>query len=363
MAKGNMLLGYARGKVGSLVFARRKGEQITRSRNTAPANPRTRSQLAQRMKMYAPVKFYKQSLERFFKYAFNVSSHETVFNAFMRENISIAPWTAKHLVTEQAPVPYPARMASGSIGALSVVVNQNIDNSVAVGTVQVSENIAGNLGASTVISVGADVAQTVGEVSAALISANVGLRLGDQLTFVIVGTRGLAIANNDVQFNSADGFDFMYKTIVLDTASDVALSKLGLIASANAIGVALPYKGNNAAVGGCVIITRSVGGKIDASNTSLVLNENATEIYNVMRSAEYRSTAELSYKMADNAVLDPLTTAQDQQTIADAPADGGDNPSAPIIPPTGGGEDEGGDDNTGGGGNTGGDEGGGDLGD
>ena len=48
MSKDNMLLGFARGKVGDLVFYRRNGEQVTRARNAAPANPRTIRQSVQR---------------------------------------------------------------------------------------------------------------------------------------------------------------------------------------------------------------------------------------------------------------------------------------------------------------------------
>lgn len=51
MAKGNMLLGQARGKLGSIVFSRSNGQQITRTRNTAPRNPRTEAQQLQRMVM------------------------------------------------------------------------------------------------------------------------------------------------------------------------------------------------------------------------------------------------------------------------------------------------------------------------
>lgn len=49
MAKDNLFLGYARGKVGSVVFYRAKGEQITRSLNAAPSNPQTALQLLQRV--------------------------------------------------------------------------------------------------------------------------------------------------------------------------------------------------------------------------------------------------------------------------------------------------------------------------
>ena len=48
MARGNMFLGQARGRVGSVVFSRRMGKQITRTYNAEPANPKTRAQALQR---------------------------------------------------------------------------------------------------------------------------------------------------------------------------------------------------------------------------------------------------------------------------------------------------------------------------
>ena len=48
MAKGNLFLGQARGKVGDLVFSRSLGKQIVRSRATSVANPKTYGQNAQR---------------------------------------------------------------------------------------------------------------------------------------------------------------------------------------------------------------------------------------------------------------------------------------------------------------------------
>lgn len=48
MSKGNMLLGQARGKVGSLVFARANGKQIVRSKAQSVANPKTIGQNTQR---------------------------------------------------------------------------------------------------------------------------------------------------------------------------------------------------------------------------------------------------------------------------------------------------------------------------
>ena len=51
MAKGNLFLGYAVGKVGDVVFSRQDGKQITRARNRSPKNPQTALQLTQRVIM------------------------------------------------------------------------------------------------------------------------------------------------------------------------------------------------------------------------------------------------------------------------------------------------------------------------
>lgn len=48
MAKGNMFLGQAKGKVGSIVFSRALGKQISRSKPSSVKNPKTRAQNAQR---------------------------------------------------------------------------------------------------------------------------------------------------------------------------------------------------------------------------------------------------------------------------------------------------------------------------
>lgn len=58
MAKGNMLLGYSRGKVGSLVFKRQNGQQVTVPRVTPP-NPQTHSQMMRRVAFASATKTAK----------------------------------------------------------------------------------------------------------------------------------------------------------------------------------------------------------------------------------------------------------------------------------------------------------------
>lgn len=87
MSKGNMLLGYARGKVGSMVFSRNAGEQIVKSYNSQPRNPRTREQMKQRAQFMCGVKFFTRGVQNLFKFAFEDKKiGESDFNAFMRNN-------------------------------------------------------------------------------------------------------------------------------------------------------------------------------------------------------------------------------------------------------------------------------------
>ena len=47
MSKGNLFLGFGRGKVGVVVFSRLNGEQVTRARNRSPRKPKYPLQLLQ----------------------------------------------------------------------------------------------------------------------------------------------------------------------------------------------------------------------------------------------------------------------------------------------------------------------------
>lgn len=59
MAKHNLFLGQARGKVGSVVFSRLNGVQITRAYNPSPKNPKTWAQATQRAAFASISQYYK----------------------------------------------------------------------------------------------------------------------------------------------------------------------------------------------------------------------------------------------------------------------------------------------------------------
>lgn len=65
MAKGNMLQGMARGKVGDVVFSRKNGQQISRAYNPHHLNPRTNAQLYQRSVWATILRAYSAGKEIF----------------------------------------------------------------------------------------------------------------------------------------------------------------------------------------------------------------------------------------------------------------------------------------------------------
>ena len=96
MAKGNIILGYLRGSIGDITFFRANGQQLSRARNRAPANPRTVGQMDQRAKMACAVKFFSQVGANFFKYAFEGKKEtESYFNAFVKNNIYLGGYIGK----------------------------------------------------------------------------------------------------------------------------------------------------------------------------------------------------------------------------------------------------------------------------
>lgn len=87
MSKGNLFLGFGRGKVGDVVFSRLNGEQVTRARNRAPRNPRTPLQLLQRVLLKSASLAYS-SLQDITNHAFQGFAEGTECQSrFIRLNI------------------------------------------------------------------------------------------------------------------------------------------------------------------------------------------------------------------------------------------------------------------------------------
>lgn len=138
MAKGNIILGYLRGSIGDITFFRAKGQQLSRARNRAPANPRTAAQMDQRAKMACAVKFYSQVGTNFFKYAFEgKKDKESYFNAFVKNNILLGGYIGKQA---SRVYDFPAlgawQISSGTLPEITAPFPQSVRGVVfSVGTV------------------------------------------------------------------------------------------------------------------------------------------------------------------------------------------------------------------------------------
>lgn len=310
MAKGNVLLGYARGKVGDLVFSRRNGEQITAARNRHPHNPKTPKQIFQRMKMYAPVNLYRNAIATQFKYAFgDQKANETPFNAFMRKNIGAAPFVSKELAASYAPIPFEAMISDGPIPSVSW---QLASWSTSSDSTLNRWGVGINFGSDSTLDNG-----TVAEFTNNILREYPYLREGDMLTFVNLQTEGLEIDGDLVNYDGVGGFIFQSAQIVLSLSDATLLSSLGLSTvwpqggSANPDAVALLGGGTtldvgNIARGGAIIVSRLDGGKVMASTARVSLNQFAGDVYLKMTSETYRNIAALSYGVSTEPMLDPV---------------------------------------------------------
>lgn len=148
MAKGNIILGYLRGSIGDITFFRAKGQQLSRARNRAPANPRTVGQMDQRAKMACAVKFFNQVGSKFFKYAFEgKKTVESYFNAFVKNNIQTGGYIGKQA---SRVFDFPAlgawQISSGTLPEVAAFFPQSANGVIYnVGTVSSTpvENVSG----------------------------------------------------------------------------------------------------------------------------------------------------------------------------------------------------------------------------
>lgn len=196
-----MFLGYARGKVGSVVFSRQDGEQITRARNYHPKNPRTNAQLYQRAIMATVMAAYSQGKE-IFDHSFQ---NKSVGNMNMREFLSRNARELRNLLSASVEANYQDNGAR-------VVAPKSLYMAPFEGLIISAGNYTQNLFTYTGGS-GYTPIQDQG-LTPAQVRAQYGLNPGDIYTFIIVyGDQGTPVftlpeytAQNSKQFASTFGF-------------------------------------------------------------------------------------------------------------------------------------------------------------
>lgn len=123
MARGNMLLGHARGKVGSVVFSRLNGKQITRALAESVKNPRTDGQNVQRA-IFATVNGFASAVRDIVDHSFQSYKEGSVsVNRFVSINVKklrelYLSGAACDIMPKGEGLPYanPYRFSIGSLG-------------------------------------------------------------------------------------------------------------------------------------------------------------------------------------------------------------------------------------------------------
>lgn len=199
MAKGNMLLGQARGKVGDIVFSRNNGQQVIRARSAQVKNSKTTAQTLQRIVMNTVAQAYSFMLPICDHSFEGVKVGQDTMSTFMKRNLN--------LLRRRITI---AREQSGSlegifsftpVGSKTFALNSYIMSEGTLPRISVTSLVTqggANQGAQIAIA-GARQEMTYADFISAF-----GLRKGDQITFVQVS-------------QGADGnFLFNYARVILD---------------------------------------------------------------------------------------------------------------------------------------------------
>lgn len=287
MAKSNMFLGLASGKVGDIVFARSNGQQITRVR-VVPKNPRTARQQAQRVRMAAVSALYRAARE-VLRNSFTIrQGFESSFNAFARNAIGVAPFFSRQMVDNCLALPIPAQASRGTL--VPLVVNKATGLSA---------------GLDRMPSYGLTNDGTVGAWSEAFIEANPSYKNGDKVTYLAV----IFTENAEVPIEDAYNATAFVADITIDTESTKTLSDAGWTISdiegdsdyMTPTGSNL-YLGNDAlAASDNVIMTVAIGsskganGELLVSSEYFTLSSGAKQLYDLFRSESALQAAVNSY--------------------------------------------------------------------
>lgn len=278
MAKGNLFLGQARGKVGDLVFSRALGKQIIRSRATSVANPKTYGQNVQRCILasiakaaaaltpivdhsFASIKYGAESVRHFRKI-----NMEKMRNAYLNDSAEDFNWVPKG----GSFMPGEYIISQGNLPAFECLPTDGVNPIFVQGAGRLDDN--------------ADVTVSSFKVAYPYIQG------GDQLTLVTIekisgsfsaGTAVCAAHYDRVVFAPGAFANDGDQVFEGDTFADAALDltkttnkdMLKIIGDANSAALGLTRAVGGSVVACALILSRQVNGNWQRSTQSITLLE------------------------------------------------------------------------------------------
>lgn len=299
----NGLLGNSRNKIGSIVTYVSKGQQIARSKAANISNPRTASQMTQRIKLSNVVAMYRANKNWMDRYAFeNKPTRWSVFNAFVSANLtaSLVALT-KQEAAAGAAVAAPYKMTDGSLPQIQI-------NELADAGVYATDLYIGDLeiGSST----------TIGDLSAALIANNNGLVQGMQLSLI---ENAQEVVNN-IPRVIVRAYEF-----IINSSDTTPLSEkwgsAGLTTYTGGTSNAIAYDSMQGESAFTFVLSHTYGGKTRVGASYMVLNDPA-----VYQSYTSSTAIDLAIQSYGSGNVTPFLDS----TEAGSASEGGTNPDVPF---------------------------------
>lgn len=285
MAKGNMFLSQARGKVGSVVFSVIKGQQVERVYNPSPANPRTNGQQAQRSLLANMTKFYKRGTKNFYKFAYEDRTiRESDFNAFARKNTMRGVYMPKELYDH-----------AGTPALGKYIVS---DGSIAT---NIADYFSGeNYG---VLVPGSAAITTVGQFSTALMTQSPGIASGDIFTMVLADSEFGAEMMSAGDEPTWTIYQFFIDPSDLRSLANVGLADIALAAGTTGRFIGVDIAGVDRASFGATIISRNTPAGLLVSTSEVKGSAVANVLFDWLRGEYMKRQAAISWGANPDAVL------------------------------------------------------------
>lgn len=289
-----MWLRGSKKRLGGSVFYQAMGQTRQRELAAEVRNPRTQSQMAQRVKWANLVNFYRANAS-WMKFAYETKkTNQSDYNKFMSLNVANSRiYLPKSIANQGGCVVDAYVMTQGSLASIEILPLQN-DWQTNIYTPGLESGVK---------------TYTVGEVSQAIISANPAIREGDQLSFV----------RFTQQTNSVTGVPYVVvrKYEVIVNTSDIRLFRdfmpSDIIDFGGATGQeSIIIKNTGNAGGFLMCLSRTIGGKTYVSTQSIIVVNNSTLIDAYSSSSALQAAID-SYGESEEPFLTSTTANPDNQ--------------------------------------------------
>lgn len=271
MAKGNMLLGQSRGKLGDLVMYRANGEQITRAKAASVKNPKTSGQMIQRM-IFATIAAAYARMKSITDHSFEgVPYGAKSQQKFMSENLKRLRAFYPTSVDPEALADIPladvmAYAAKGDPGDAGTGLIVSLGSLGEVPVLRGADGKATGFGASVV-------GNTVQTVLNAL-----GAEIGDQITVIALTSNGVGVQfrksryviDNTITAEQLEG-QWDGSIVAGMDATKSMLSDVRLVPSGSS-GIIIPSIGGRTIIAAAVILSRRGNGSAWLRSKSVLYN-------------------------------------------------------------------------------------------